>query len=53
MILIKKLLALLLRTFIAECPACYKHFYGFNKYKEQHKIGGKQYRIVCHRCSLR
>lgn len=46
---LRRLKAFLMRTFVGECPACHKHFYGHHAYKEQHKIAGKHYRIVCHR----
>jgi hypothetical protein len=47
----RKIIALIFRTFVTECPHCRKHFYGFHKYAEQVKIGHIHYRIVCHRCA--
>lgn len=46
----RKLLAKLLGTFVADCPVCHKHFYGFHKHRSQVMINKKHYRIVCHRC---
>ena len=48
--LIRKLRAVFNRTFVADCPACHKHFYGFNDYAEHVKLENKHYRLVCHRC---
>jgi hypothetical protein len=48
--LLRKLLALLTNTFVADCPKCNKHFYGFHAYKEQVSLQNTHYRYVCHRC---
>jgi uncharacterized C2H2 Zn-finger protein len=48
----RKIVAFLSGTFVADCPKCHKHFYGFHDYAEHVKIEKKNYRIVCHRCSM-
>lgn len=48
--LLIKIRALINNTFVADCPRCHKHFYGFHKYGQQIKIDGVHYRYVCHRC---
>jgi hypothetical protein len=41
------------RTFRAHCPHCHRLFYGTEAYRENVKIGGVHYRIVCARCATR
>lgn len=47
--LFRKIKAFLLRTFIADCPMCHRHFYG-GQHKEHIKSNGKHYRIICGPC---
>lgn len=49
--LLRRLIAFLRRTFVADCPVCHLHFFGFHAHEQQIKIEGKHYRIVCHRCA--
>ena len=48
--LMQKLKAKTLRTFVADCPVCHKHFYGNKDHQHQVTIAGKNYRIVCETC---
>ncbi len=50
--LFKRLIAFLRGTFVADCPVCHKHFFGYHKYGTQINIRGKHYRIICHRCMV-
>lgn len=52
---LRKIRAKLSGTFVADCPRCYKHFYGWHAYASHISIkssSGKlnNYRIICHRC---
>jgi len=47
---LRKILAFLMRTFVADCPVCHKHFYGHHRYETNKVINRKNYRIICHRC---
>lgn len=47
----RKIIAFLFRTFVTQCPYCFKSFFGFQSYAEQVKINGIVYRLVCHRCA--
>lgn len=49
--LIRKIRAALNKTFVTECPKCFKHFYGFHDYKQHVKISKVHYRYICHRCA--
>lgn len=51
--LLKIMRAKLNNTFVADCPKCHKHFYGFNKFGQDIKIDGVHFRIVCHTCHKR
>lgn len=46
-----RFIALVRRTFVTDCPRCFKYFYGFNKYALQVIFGEQAYRIVCHKCA--
>jgi hypothetical protein len=48
--LFRRIVAFFSFTFVADCPICHKHFYGFHKHGVQVKIRDVHYRIVCHRC---
>lgn len=48
--LLRKLIAILSLTFVADCPVCHKHFYGFHNHMQQVRVNGRHYRIICHRC---
>lgn len=48
--LLRKLIAFIRRTFVADCPKCHKHFYGFHDWIEQIMLD-KHYRYICHRCA--
>ena len=48
--LFRRFIAFINGTFVADCPRCHKHFYGFHQHGVQLKINGVHYRIVCHRC---
>ena len=48
--LFRKFIAFVRNTFVADCPVCLQHFYGFHPYSQNVKVGSKNYRIMCHRC---
>lgn len=47
----RKIVAFFRRTFVADCPHCHQHFYGFHPYEQHVTINKKPYRFVCHRCA--
>lgn len=49
--LLRKIVAILFRTFSADCPHCHGHFYGFQGHEKNIKINGTHYRIVCLKCA--
>ena len=48
---IRNVRAKLSRTFVTDCPKCYKHFYGFNQWEQHIRLDNISYRYVCHRCA--
>lgn len=50
---IRKIIAKIMNTFVADCPVCHKHFYGFHKHQANIVLNNKNYRIVCHRCATK
>ena len=50
--MMRKAIAKIRGTFVADCARCHSHYYGFHDHATQVKFDNKHYRIVCHRCAL-